>query len=736
MIEIKDIVEITHALEILERDVENGKIDSRIDLTQYPGFEGISRTINKILDSYQRPLQDIHKVIGCLSSNDFSASMASDYKGEFKGLADSTNLVRTRMLSTQDAFQRISVGNFDRLDELKKVGRRSENDHLVPSIVATMETLTAYIAEMEHMSKEHNAGDIDVRMPANKFQGAYRTMAESVNTMVEGHIEVKKKAMACVAEFGHGNFNAPLERFPGKKAFINDTIEQVRSNLKALIADTEMLCQAAIDGRITTRADASKHPGDFGKIVKGVNDTLDTMVGFLDNMPAPAMAINKDFEIIYMNKVGASLGNSTGAQLVKEKRKCYDFFKTGDCKTSKCACFQAMEKNVTTTSETDAHTGALNLEIQYSGVPIHDAQGKVIGAFEVVTDQTATKLAQRLGKKVNDYQVKSVAQLTDVLQQLAQGDLTAAVELEEADADTQKAYDEFHAIHMAVRQFKLSVTELLKEVNKSSEMVSSTSQELASSSEEMNASTEQVSSAIQQISKGAQDQAAQIDETAKIMASVAKTVEESEVRSMKASEGARATSQRANAGVTTVESTIKKMQEIQKVVVESAKVIESLGKRSEEIGEIVDVITNISDQTNLLALNAAIEAARAGEQGRGFAVVAEEVKNLAEDSREAAERIAKMIKEVQGETAKAVEAMQRGTKETAEGMEHVEVTGKAFREISQMASSFEETMNAFAVEMKSQKDGATRRPRPSTALPAWQRRRHRQPRNRPPRPKN
>jgi methyl-accepting chemotaxis protein len=100
--------------------------------------------------------------------------------------------------------------------------------------------------------------------------------------MVSGHIAVKKKAMACIAEFGRGNFEAPLERFPGKKAFINDTIEQVRTNLKALIADAEMLSIAAVEGRLATRADASRHDGDFRKIVQGVNHTLDAVIGPLN----------------------------------------------------------------------------------------------------------------------------------------------------------------------------------------------------------------------------------------------------------------------------------------------------------------------------------------------------------------------------------------------------------------------------------------------------------------------
>jgi methyl-accepting chemotaxis protein len=121
-----------------------------------------------------------------------------------------------------------------------------------------------------------------VVIPVEKFAGAYQVMAKGVNEMVMGHIAVKKKAMACIAEFGNGNFEAELERFPGKKVFINETIEKMRVNLKALIADTNLLVEAAVQGKLATRADASKHGGDFRKIVKGVNDTLDAVIGPLN----------------------------------------------------------------------------------------------------------------------------------------------------------------------------------------------------------------------------------------------------------------------------------------------------------------------------------------------------------------------------------------------------------------------------------------------------------------------
>ncbi|WP_346840313.1 methyl-accepting chemotaxis protein [Metapseudomonas otitidis] len=138
--------------------------------------------------------------------------------------------------------------------------------------------ITGLMSEMRHMSDEHDKGDIDVVIDAARFQGSYAEIARGINAMVAGHISVKKKAMACVKSFGEGDLTAPLEQFPGKKAFINDTIETLRGNIRALIEDTQMLSQAALDGRLDVRADAGRHQGDFRRIVNGINDTLEAII--------------------------------------------------------------------------------------------------------------------------------------------------------------------------------------------------------------------------------------------------------------------------------------------------------------------------------------------------------------------------------------------------------------------------------------------------------------------------
>ncbi|MBI5587069.1 MAG: methyl-accepting chemotaxis protein, partial [Deltaproteobacteria bacterium] len=126
---------------------------------------------------------------------------------------------------------------------------------------------------------------------------------------------------------------------------------------------------------------------------------------------------------------------------------------------------------------------------------------------------------------------------------------------------------------------------------------------------------------------------------------------------------------------------ITAMQEVAASTAVTAKTIKELGKSSEEIGTIVSVINDIADQTNLLALNAAIEAARAGEQGRGFAVVADEVRKLAERTTKATKEISAMIKTIQSETGKAVDAMDAGTDKVENGVRLANEAGDALRQI-------------------------------------------------------
>ncbi|CAM3197113.1 methyl-accepting chemotaxis protein [Ectopseudomonas mendocina] len=147
------------------------------------------------------------------------------------------------------------------------------------NIEALRRNLTGLLSEMRHMSDEHDKGDIDVVIDTSRFQGSYAEIGMGINAMVAGHISVKKKAMACIKSFSEGDLSTPLEPFPGKKAFINDNIETLRHNIKALIEDTQMLSQAALAGRLDTRADASRHQGDFRRIVKGINDTLEAIIG-------------------------------------------------------------------------------------------------------------------------------------------------------------------------------------------------------------------------------------------------------------------------------------------------------------------------------------------------------------------------------------------------------------------------------------------------------------------------
>lgn len=257
--------------------------DINVDVPVKAGDQSsIMFAMGKMKQSITELIGDTKTLTSTVLSGDMTTRIdASNHNGAYGQLISSVyetlDAVAGPLNMTAEYIDKISKGDIP--PKLTVIGAEANTVNTIKrNLNTTIDTLNNFINDMKHMSDEHDKGEIDVVMDVGKFQGDYKTMAQGVNDMVNGHITVKKKALACVKEFGEGNFEAPLERFPGKKAFINDIIGQVRANLQALIADTNMLSEAALDGRIQVRAEAGKHHGDFRKIIEGINATLETIV--------------------------------------------------------------------------------------------------------------------------------------------------------------------------------------------------------------------------------------------------------------------------------------------------------------------------------------------------------------------------------------------------------------------------------------------------------------------------
>lgn len=241
--------------------------------------------------------------------------------------------------------------------------------------------------------------------------------------------------------------------------------------------------------------------------------------------------------------------------------------------------------------------------------------------------------------------------------------------------------DELGRLARAFETMVANLGGLVRQIAGSSEQVAASAEELTASAEQSAQAANQVAVSVTSTAEGVDRQVKAVNGALALVQDIASGARAEAGKTRNAVDIAGKAVSAANDGNKSVNTAISQMTSIRQVVDNSAKVVAELGERSKEIGQIVETISGIAGQTNLLALNAAIEAARAGEQGRGFAVVAEEVRQLAEQSQEAAKEIAVLIGDIQGKTDEAVAAMADGTQAVRTGAEIVDQAGKAFQDI-------------------------------------------------------
>ncbi len=187
-----------------------------------------------------------------------------------------------------EAADRIAQGDLDL--QLAPEGR-DEAAQLQGAMGRMVATLQALIRELNALAAAHEAGETQVRIEAAPFPGAYGAMACGVNGMVEGHLQVMAKVIATMEAFGQGTFDTPLETFPGQRARINATVEEVRGNLQRLAHEIQGLIEAAKGGRLEVRGEEAGFQGDWRSLVQGLNGLMAAVAEPLEEVMAALAAM-------------------------------------------------------------------------------------------------------------------------------------------------------------------------------------------------------------------------------------------------------------------------------------------------------------------------------------------------------------------------------------------------------------------------------------------------------------
>jgi methyl-accepting chemotaxis protein len=570
--------------------ISKGTIPAKITDTYNGDFNLLKNNLNACIDGLGG-LVEADVVLQRMAKNDYTTNVQGKYQGVFATVGEAVNGVHARITHLISTLKKVSHGDLTDLPEYKQIGRRCEKDEFMPALIGMIESISALVTDAGLLSKAAVEGKLATRADAGKHEGDFRKVVQGVNDTLDAVIGPLNAAAVDIDRISKGDIPARITAsyngdFNTLKNNMNTCIDAVNS----LVSDAGMLAKAAVDGKLATRADASKHQGDFRKIVQGVNETLDAVIGPLN----------------------------VAARYV-------DLISKGD-----------IPSQITDTYNGDFNNIKNNLNVL----------------------------------------IAAMNEITAAAEEVANGNLT--VELHERSPQDK--------LMQALAAMVSGLTRTVSDIRGIASEVASASQS--------------ISTASVQVSKGASAQAAAAEEASSSMEEMVSNIKQN-------ADNAQTTDKIAN-------KSAKDAQESGKSVLEAVSAMK-------EIANKISIIEEIARQTNLLALNAAIEAARAGEHGKGFAVVAAEVRKLAERSQKAAAEINQLssttlrVSEKSGEmldklvpdiqrTAELVQEISAASKEQDTGAEQINKALQQMEKVIQQNASASEEMASTTEELTGQSD--------------------------------